>query len=371
MALTNSLIFESLPTSGLANQLRGLTSAILLAQDLEREFHLSWNKHQDMPDTTLSDLFAEPTFPFTQIVGESFSWLQRRRFVRRDREIAGLFDRIQKILYRHHQFNALGIDMMAKAIRAAEPLLVISSYYSYSHQATSDLQFYRRRHELYKRFIPVPEVKQAVDSFIADSFAPHTIGIHLRTGISMRNASEGIVDANHFWPRGIPFPLFFELIDDEIRSHPETRIFLATDNTLESAPIADRYGERVVMYPQNTDGGMVGRSALTDQKGALIDLYLLSRCQKLIGTYNSTFSYEAAVIGDVPFVEMSPSGLRQNQDLGNGKTVIIDFRDRTLRPLGHIWIKTTQSPRKRRAPLLAKSRVRKTSTTSLCNSIRL
>ena len=337
MARNQTLVFESLQTSGLANQLRGLTSAILLAEDMGREFYLSWNKHQDMPDMSLSDLFREPTFANTSITGDSLSWLQRKRCVHRDRELLTLTDRLKKILYPHHQFDSLGIDMVANALDPTESMLLISSYYSYAMQGESDLRFYQRRHTLYQEFLPVPEVDDAVRGFAQEHFAAHTLGIHLRTGISMRNKQEGIADANHFWPEGIPFPLFYEVVDSEIEAHPDTRILLATDNTKESAPIMERYGDRVIMYPKKTDGGMVGRSALADQKGALIDLLLLSRCQKIIGTYNSTFSYEAAVIGDVPFIEMSPMGLRQQQPHGPEKAVLIDFRDRTLCPLAHNW----------------------------------
>ena len=337
MKTDHALVFESLPTSGLANQLRGLTSAILLAQDTSRDFYLSWNKHQDMPDISLADLFREPTFADTSITGDSFSWLQRRRFVHRDRELLGLSGRLKKALYAHHQFNSLGIDMTANALRPSEPLILISSYYSYAMSGESDLHFYQRRHALYQEFLPVPDVEEAVLGFTQENFGAHTLGIHLRTGISMRNAKEGIADANHFWPEGIPFPLFFELIDDEIGAHPDTRILLATDNTRESAPITERYGDRILMYPKKTDDGMVGRSALADQKGALIDLLLLARCQKIIGTYNSTFSYEAAVMGDVPLLEMSPMGLRQQQKLGGDQPILVDFRDRILCPIAHHW----------------------------------
>lgn len=335
----DTIIFESLPTSGLANQLRGLTSAMLMAEDLGRELHLSWNEHQDMPDTSLSDLFSEPMLPPTTLSGSSFSRLEQWRFCHRNREVLSLWDQLKRAVLPHHQFNSIGCDMVATGIHPASRLILISSYYSYSLRRTPDAVFYRRRNRAYQSFVPIPELNQAIEKFEADSFGEHTLGIHLRTGISIRNAKMGIHDGNHFWPDGIPFEKFFTFIDEEIDAHPGTKILLATDNLSVCDPLLSRYEDRIIMYPKPTDNGMIGRSSLADHKNALIDLFLLARTQKLIGTYNSTFSYEAAVIGDVPFIEIGPLGTRQIQNIAKKRPVILDFRDREIRPAEHHWLK--------------------------------
>jgi len=76
---------------------------------------------------------------------------------------------------------------------------------------------------------------------------------------------------------------------------------------------------------------MVDRFSIEGHKEALIDLYLLAGTQKILGTKQSTFSYEAAVMGDVPFIEISGKGLRQEYNLVYDKRVIIDFRDNGIR----------------------------------------
>jgi len=342
----DAIIFESLPTSGLANQLRGLTSAMLMAEDLGRELHLSWNEHQDMPDTSLSDLFSEPTLKPSTLSASSFSRLEQWRFCHRNREVLSLRDQLKRSVLPHHQFNSIGCDMVATGIHPASQRILISSYYSYSLRRTSDAAFYRRRNRAYQNFAPTPELDQAIEKFVVDAFGDHTLGIHLRTGISIRNAKMGIHDGNHFWPDGIPFEKFFALIDEEIAAHPGTKILLATDNLSVCAPLLSRYEDRIIMYPKATDDGMVGRSSLADHKNALIDLFLLARTQKMIGTYNSTFSYEAAVIGDVPFIEIGPMGTRQIQDIAKNRPVILDFRDREIRPTEHHWLKEDRTREK-------------------------
>ncbi len=335
----DAIIFESLPTSGLANQLRGLTSAMLMAEDLGRELHLSWNEHQDMPDTSLSDLFSEPILTPTTLSGSSFSRLEQWRFCHRNREVLNLRDQLKRAVFPHHQFNSIGCDMVATGINPASRRILISSYYSYSLRRIPDPVFYRRRNRAYQSFVLVPELDQAIKKFEANAFGDHTLGIHLRTGVSIRNAKMGIHAGSHFWPEGIPFQTFFTLIDEEIDAHPGTKILLATDNLSVCDPLLSRYEDRIIMYPKPTDNGMIGRSSLADHKNALVDLFLLARTQKLIGTYNSTFSYEAAVIGDVPFIEIGPMGTRQIQNIAKKRPVILDFRDREIRPVGHQWLK--------------------------------
>ena len=44
-----AVVFETVPNGGLANQLRGMTSSMLLAQELKRDFFLNWNPHEDIP----------------------------------------------------------------------------------------------------------------------------------------------------------------------------------------------------------------------------------------------------------------------------------------------------------------------------------
>ena len=56
----------------------------------------------------------------------------------------------------------------------------------------------------------------------------------------------------------------------------------------------------------------------------------LAKTNKLMGTCHSTFSYEAAVIGDVPFIELGEDGVRQYYTLGNNHPIVLDLRDRSL-----------------------------------------
>lgn len=326
--IANGVVVDSHYDSGLANQLRGLTSTMLLAEHWGRDLYVNWGDNQDVGAITrLADILDAPIFKSTEVTRSKLSRLQMWFCYYERRGLLALRHRIPRKLATVHQFNHLGCDMIATALsRRCTP--VISSYYSFFPDRISHLEFYRRRHSIYSRFVLEEASRRKIDEFTGAEFTGPMIGVHLRTGISVRNRETMQMDANPYWfGRGVRFDLFYDMLDREIEHFPETRIFLATDNTHEAQPLTQRYADRICSAPKKTTDGMVDRFSLEDQRGALVDLYLLSRCGKIIGTYNSTFSYEAAVWGDRPFVEVCLSGMRQQYEIAPGKSLLIDFRD--------------------------------------------
>ena len=326
--LENAIVFEAPTDSGLANQLRGLTSAMLMAEETGRNFYLHWGDILDMPGLGgFSELFDDPVLPSTTVTGESLSRLQRLFCMHRGRGVLPRQEWVIHELRPHHQFNSILCDMIAGRVNFAFPAIVLSTYYSFHADPVDGIDFYRKRHQIYERFVPARDIREKYRRFIDRYFNEHTIGVHIRTRKTNKRLTKEW-DSHPAGPIGqTRLDLFSLFIDEEIEKNPDAQIFLATDNTKECRSLMEKYKDRLFMYPKETTAGMVNRFSLADHQDALIDLYLLANTRKIIGTKQSSFSYEAAVIGDTPFVELSGRGLRQEYFLVKDKKVIIDFRD--------------------------------------------
>lgn len=326
--LDNAIAFEVPIDSGLANELRGLTSAMLMAQEKSRKFYINWGEMIDMPGIhRLSELFEYPKLDYTSANRSSLNRLQRFYCFFENRKLLAFTDWLRCELLQRHQFNNILCDMIANNVNFSFPTIIISTYYSFYSDHVSGIDFYDKRHRMYKTFVPVKGIQKRYKEFIRRYFGEYTVGVHIRTKKSQRRFGK-VWDSPPDGPVGrINFDLFSSLVDCEIQKNPETRIFLATDNIAECRPFMERYKDRLIMYPKKNTNGMVDRFTAEDVKNALIDLYLLANTQKLFGTKQSTFSYEAAIIGNVPFIEISGLGLRQEYRLIYDKKVVIDLRD--------------------------------------------
>ena len=323
----NAVVFNAPVKSGLANQLRGLTSAMLLAEESGRSFYIHWGELEDMPGVeNLSVFFDSPEWEYILYSGGSSAFDGSCGFYG-SRTIISLFKRLKYSLFPRHQFNSILCDMVADRVDMSLSVIVINGYYSFQKRALGDLLFYRKRHEIYTRFALHSEIGRDCEEFVSRNFSSNVIGVHIRTKRTLRgNTQNWDTGSDDVIVRENTLAMFSRVIEMEIEFDPDVRIFLATDNAGVCEPLMKKYRDRIIVYPKKTTGGMVSRSSLDDHKAALVDMILLSRSGKIIGTKQSTFSYEAAVIGDVPFLEVSNFGFRQQYRLLDNGTVFVDFR---------------------------------------------
>ena len=137
----------------------------------------------------------------------------------------------------------------------------------------------------------VPEVQAEVSEFVKEHFPPPaeqtagTIGIHVRRS-----------GAEHPQPLS-PFAQPLRYYEAVIRSFPpETRFFVSTDSQFAFRWLQSRLGKRIFQKPKVHDN----RSSAAGVREGLVDLLLLSRCSAIIGTYRSSFSGIASLVGPCP-----------------------------------------------------------------------
>ena len=81
----------------------------------------------------------------------------------------------------------------------------------------------------------------------------------------------------------------------EIETMKAVRFFLSTDDPKEEALLKERFGNRIIINPKTS----IDRNNPIAIQEALLDLYSLSRCRKIYGSYYSSFSDVAAIWGRV------------------------------------------------------------------------
>ena len=89
---------------------------------------------------------------------------------------------------------------------------------------------------------------------------------------------------------------FIDLMKKEIDANPDVKFFLATDDKEEEAMLRKTFPGKIVSNENRT----LRRDSLDGMYDALLDLFCLAACKKIIGSYCSSFTDTAASLGNIP-----------------------------------------------------------------------
>ena len=150
-------------------------------------------------------------------------------------------------------------------------------------------QFFPRPFEFgqaWDHLVPIKPIRDEVSS-IASRFGRRTVGVHIRRG-----------DTVDMPARFSPTERFVRLMEDEIARDDGVRFYLATDSEQELAALTARFGDRIIAQ---ATAHRAKRSDVAGLRAALVDMYTLARTNKIIASFNSSFSYLAASIGQTEY----------------------------------------------------------------------
>jgi len=137
-------------------------------------------------------------------------------------------------------------------------------------------------------FTPLPELRQRISANTA-TFSPSTVGVHIRRGDHSASIEKS------------PLALFEDAMKNELAKNTDANFYLATDNIAVQERLLTIFGNRIMML-QNKDFSRDTRKGIHD---GLVDLYSLSRTNKIIGSYDSSFSETAAAMHNIPLVTVN------------------------------------------------------------------
>lgn len=247
---------------GLCNRIRVISSGLILARQMNTGLCVVWERQKFDMYARFRDVFMLP-LEFQLIDAD-------------DADIGRL-----KKMFCSSNSNFLGqSQFMTRALRENSRARFLQSPASdwfvatcSAFQAESDYTWIR----------PVDIVAQEVKRW-QEQLGENCIGIHIRRTDNFKS----IVYS--------PIELFEEAIDKELKVDPFVRFYLASDDESVKERLISRFGDSVL-----TRSGLSGRFHEGGTEQALVDLLLLARTKKVLGSYWSSFSSEAAHVGNIPY----------------------------------------------------------------------
>jgi hypothetical protein len=161
----------------------------------------------------------------------------------------------------------------------------LSRYRSVYIETLSRFYGIERKHRSVK---PTKSIQSAVDACTA-KYSSHTVGVHVRRTDHCTMSPYSSTQA------------FIDTMNAEVKQNTETKFYLATDSPEIMSQFIKLFKDRIIWrskdYSRNSERGI---------QDALVDLLCLSKTQKIIGSYKSSFSRTAAQLSDIPAIYMKP-----------------------------------------------------------------
>lgn len=263
------------PVGGMGNRMRVMAGAVTLQQQLGAELQMVWFKDEGL-NASFASLFKPFDFKAVKMVDDEQGCCVQRydRPRRKNLYLPRLFQllRYDACIYEKSVYGMMQseFDFARWAENRDVYLATYSKFFPYAHSTLQQL------------FVPVDELQKLIDKRCA-GFTSHTVGVHVR-----RTDHAEAIQAS-------PLELFYERLDAEVNRCADTRIYLATDSEEVKQDMRARYGNRIICSEEKAD-----RTSQSGIEEAIVELYALSRTQKIYGSFQSSFSEIASELGDVP-----------------------------------------------------------------------
>ena len=111
------------------------------------------------------------------------------------------------------------------------------------------------------------------------------VGVHVRR----TDHTEAIANS--------PLVLFAERMKKELETAADTSFFVATDDKEVRRELKELLPDAKLIFPQSD---VIDRDSKEGIEEAFIEMLALSKCRKILGSYNSTFSLLPSYIGNIP-----------------------------------------------------------------------
>ena len=241
------------PCAGLGNRMRVIASAMCAAADANTPLQILWRIDNNIFNALFEDCFDMSSLPSWMKVEEGF--VERDTTWREAREV----------------LSESAWEFYCAQMEERRPLR-IKSHQIFYKGTTWDAWL-----SMLRLLKPHPSIAAIADSLL---WPKRLVGVHIRRTDHVKAIQES--PSSGFWAA--------------MEAEPATTIFyVASDSEEERQAAAGRYPGRVI-----TGAKYLGRSEPHECLEAMLDLYCLSRCSKIIGSYESSFSEVAAWWGGIP-----------------------------------------------------------------------
>ncbi|WP_146138142.1 hypothetical protein [Chamaesiphon polymorphus] len=270
------------PIGGLCNRLRAIDSAIAVAKENHSSVHVIWPMN-DLLNCRFEDLFELPASIDKIGQPNTSGWLNKAiekfyrtkiggvfqdlylRYIVRSFDVVLTYDRMEG--YKNCDYQGCDFAAMTANKRA-----YITTFHAFYDAARP-----------FADFVPVRQLQNIIDDYTKGF--ENVIGVHIRRTDNRQSLAAS------------PTTEFVELMQTEVRQDSNVRFFVATDSPSEEEYLNQTFPGRIITYPKKS----LARHDPEAIKDAVIDLYCLSKCRKLIGSYYSSFTDTAHQINGIEY----------------------------------------------------------------------
>src|SRR6218665_160839 len=266
------------PTSGLCNRIRMIDACISVQQNSGKKHTMKmvWEKNELL--NCPFELLFKPIENITRVDTEPhLSYF----LYYKDRPAGSFKDSLRKKIYAISSSNFQYFDD-----NSIQQVAYDEAYWRNTKKdfvIHSCIDFYSKELQHATSFVPIPTLQERIKKE-TEKFLLPTTGIHIRRTDSVKSINSSSTD------------LFIKRITALLTENPDQLFFLATDDENEEATLRSVFGDRILSQ-QNKD---LDRNSQKGIQDALVDLYTLSKTERILGSYWSSFSKTAAALGNIP-----------------------------------------------------------------------
>jgi hypothetical protein len=253
--------------NGLANRMRVLDCFLDLAHNHDRQIVLYWPKEYGLY-ADFTELFEVPE-RVLKIVTFDISHSRAQRVARE------FFNYLVYMLY-SRVYHQKDIEQMAETQNFD---CILKDRRPYIRTVTR-LYIPKKPYAYLK---PVKSLQDRINAFTS-TFNDEVFGIHIRQQADNYRAREAS-----------PLELFVSRMQDKLGKNRNVKFFVATDTPMVRNRLKEVFPDNLILR----DTSNFSRHEASGIKEALIDLYSLSRTKKIFGSFHSSFSEEAALLGGI------------------------------------------------------------------------
>lgn len=270
------------PIGGLANRMRAIASALMLARNTDYDCEIVWpvNKELYSPFERLFELVPElPSV--TDISATADFWIygyprKKNLFISR--------------LFQSRRFGSKIMPEVNYNINISDPESVqriLSKAGGKDVLIRTGLEFYPFEADFYRSLFQ-PKADIIAEARRRVPAAGNFIGLHIR-----RTDNQQAI-------RFSPLNLFTSKIEEHLDADSSVKFYLATDDESVKRELWKQFGERIIYSSQEAR-----RDSEEGIREGLIEMVALSFTGMIYGSYWSSFSEAAAMLGNVPLIQLS------------------------------------------------------------------
>jgi len=254
--------------NGLANRLRALASASILAECTGRNLFANWIPSKECnvkwEELFLNQLESCPLPLSSFKIGVT------------------LYDDTVIPKFQHR-----GIPRLSVSDKSL--LVAVHTCRNFQPEEMTNEAYEEAKSLFYRNLRPVDTVRKTICDIqkrYFDGF--EVIGVHIR-----RKDHLTFLKKDHRLV--CPTNLFVEAMENILHTNPGTRFFLTTDDEMEEKFIRRLFSDTVIVYEKEG----CNRDTTKGMQDALVDWLLLSKTSRIIASYASSFSQEAGVVNRI------------------------------------------------------------------------